>query len=307
MKICSFLPSATEILYAIGAGDQIVGRSDDSTYPPAVNRKPIAASSRVAQIAGQDSVKIHEAVAKLKRAGEHQFAVHLPVLQKLQPDLIITQNLCTVCAVSHPETLEAVYHLSKKPKVLSLQAGRLDEIVEEIRLVGRAAHRGPQADRLVKQLQGRIQKIRKRLDGISSRPRVWCCEWLEPLMAAGHWVPELVELAGGVSCLTGPGQKSRWLDWKEVRQENPEVIIVMPCSYSLPQIRKEKWRLTERPGWKDLKAVRNKRVFAVETGPFHQFGPRLVDGLEIFAHLFHPDRLPAGRLQKYFRAIVSSA
>ncbi len=127
-------------------------------------------------------------------------------------------------------------------------------------------------------------------------------------MAAGHWGPEMVELADGISCLTGPGEKSRWLNWKEVRREDPDLIIVMPCSYSLPQIRKEIWRLTERPGWKELKAVRTKRVFAIETGLVHQFGPRLVDGLEIFAHLFHPDQLPAaGRLQKYFRAFVTSA
>jgi iron complex transport system substrate-binding protein len=180
----------------------------------------------------------------------------------------------------------------------------LDGIFTDIRRLGSAIDREEPADRLIQQLQHRIEQVRNQVDHSSVSPRVWVCEWLEPPMAAGHWIPELVELAGGTDGLGPKGTDSRWLTWGQIRAYDPEVIVVMPCSYSIPQTLKEKWRLTRRPGWKRLSAVRRGQVLAVEGSFYHHAGPRLVDGLELFAHLFHPDRLPVGKFRRYFRRLI---
>ncbi|MBI3318728.1 MAG: cobalamin-binding protein [Candidatus Omnitrophica bacterium] len=304
MRICSFLPTGTEMLYALGAGRFVVGRSDDCDYPARVRNKPLVVASRVAKLAPQDSLKIHEAVLKLRREGAHQFTVNLPVLKRLKPDLVITQNLCAVCAAAHPEVSTALKQISPIPKTVSLQAKRLDEVFTEIRRLGEAVGRQKAALRLIHLLQERIARIRESVAKTLRQPRVWCCEWLEPLMAAGHWIPEMVELSGGSDGLNSPGAESVWLNWERIRSYDPEVIILMPCSYSLPQTLREAWRLIRRPGFKRLSAVRQKRVFAVETSLYHRSGPRLVEGLELFAHLFHPEFFPAGKLRRRFRPLI---
>ncbi len=293
MRICSLLPTGTEMVYALGLGRHLVGRSGDCDYPPEALLKPTVVVSRVAQLAPQDSLKIHEAVLKLRREGKHQFQLNIPALKKLKPDLVITQNLCTVCAASHTEVTAALREISPEPQTISLSATRLEGIFSEIMLLGKATKRKKAAGQLVGRLKEKISRIQKRVSRAEERPRVWCCEWLEPLMAAGHWVPELIELAGGQDPLVSKGADSRWLSWEQIKRMDPEVIIVMPCSYSIPQTLKEKQRLTRRTGWKELSAVRNKRVFAVETGLFHRAGPRLIEGLELFAHLLHPEQAPA--------------
>ena len=305
VRVCSFFPTATEILYALGAGRSLVGRSQHCHYPPAVKSKPIVVTSRVKKIAAQDSVAIHQAVQRLRRENAHQFSIDVKQLQRLKPELVITQELCSVCAASHSEVSAAIQHLWPAPKVISLQGRRLDGIFSDIRRLGGTIDREETADRLIRQLQGRIEQVRTQVDHSSSfRPRVWVCEWLEPPMAAGHWIPELVELAGGTDRLGRKGADSAWLTWDQIRSYDPEVILVMPCSYSIAQTLKERWRLTRRPGWKRLSAVKQSQVFAVEGGLYHHAGPRLVDGLELFAHLFHPDRIPAGKYHRYFRSLI---
>ncbi|MCM8812045.1 MAG: cobalamin-binding protein [Candidatus Omnitrophica bacterium] len=305
MRICSLLPSGTEILYGLGLGRSLVGRSDDCDYPAQVKRKPQVVTSRVARLAPQDSQKIHEAVLQLRRQRKHQFTLDIPALKKLKPDLVVTQNICAVCAASHPEVEAAMRELAPIPHMVSLSATKLRGVLEEIRLLGAATGRQTQAQKLIRQLEHRISRIQTKVQKTKTRPRVWCCEWLEPLMAAGHWLPELVALAGGQDRLGFPGDESRWLDWQEVRRYDPQVIIVMPCSYSIPQTVRERWRLTRRPGWKELSAVRNSRVFAVETSFFHRAGPRLVDGLELLAALIHPDLFSAAPLlKKRFRPLL---
>ncbi len=295
MRVCSFLPTATEMLYALGLGRSVVGRSQHCIYPPQVKAKPVVVSSRVKKIAAQDSVAIHNAVLKLRQENAHHFEIDLPLLKRLKPDVVVTQNLCTVCAAPHSEVSQAIHQLSHRPKVITLQAQRFDQIFTELRRLGEETNRTEAAHRLIRSLQGRLDRIREKLSGASSRPRVWCCEWLEPPMAAGHWVPEMVGIAGGQDGLGIPGRDSSWLKWDQVQAYDPEVIAVMPCSYSITQTLKEKRRLTLRPGWKDLTAVKQKRVFAVNGAFYHHAGPRLVDGVELFAHLIHPDLFPDSR------------
>ena len=290
MRIVSFLPTGTEMLYAIGLGRSVVGRSQHCSYPPEVRKKPVVVSSRVKKIAVQDSLAIHKAVAKLQKENAHQFEINLPLLRRLKPDLVITQNLCSVCAASHDEVGEALQQLSPKPKVVTLRAQRLTDVLEEIRRLGKITGRKTAGDRLVGNLRRRLEKVQSRVSKTAHRPRVWCCEWLEPLMAAGHWVPEMVEMAGGKDGLGHSGKNSRWLKWEQVRAYDPEVILAMPCSYTIPQTLKEKRRLTGRLGWKDLSAVKNGKVYAVAGEFFHHAGPRLVNGVELLAGLLHPLR-----------------
>ena len=291
MRICSFFSSATELLYALGAGDAVVGRSECCDYPPSVLRKPIIVRSRIAS-ERLSSRGIHEAVASLRRRGEHQYEIDVPLLKRLRPDLVITQELCNVCAASHPEVTEAIQQLPAKPHAVSISATRFDELFDSIAALGRATGRARQATTLSRTLRRAVDVIRRRVSQAKTRPRVWCAEWLEPLMAAGHWIPEMVVLAGGHDGLGRAGKNSEPFPWGDVRRYDPEVILVMPCSFSIARTLKERALLTTRPGWKDVSAVTARRVFAIQTSLFHRPGPRLVQGLKLMAALFHPELFP---------------
>ena len=305
MRICSLLPSATEILCALGAGRSVVGRSPHCTYPPQVKRKPIVVRSQVKRVAKQDSLAIHQAVLKLRRENRHQFQLDISRLKRLKPDLVVTQTLCNVCAASHSEVDLALEALPRRPKVVSIQAQQLSGVFSDITTLGRATGKQAAARALNQKLKGQIAAIQKKLHRLKHRPRVWCCEWLEPLMAAGHWVPELVQLAAGEDCLGTVGGNSDWLTWEKIRATDPEVILVMPCSYSITQSVRERWRLTRRPGWKKLSAVRSGQVYAINSSFSHHAGPRLMAGLKLFAHLIHPEiKLPgAASLRTHYRRL----
>lgn len=303
MKIASLLPTATEMLYALGLGRAVVGRSEHCAYPPRVKAKPIVVHSRVKKAAKQDSLAIHKAVQKMRDEGAHQFKVDGRALNRLKPDLVVTQNLCSVCAASHPEVEEALARVSPRPRIVTLQAQGFRQVLDEMLRLGDITGRRAAARRLVGGLERRLGRVRRLLADVSQRPRVWCCEWLEPPMAAGHWVPEMVELAGGADGLGRAGKNSVWLSWERVRRYDPEVILVMPCSYSIPQTLREKKRLTGRPGWEGLAAVRSGRVHAVDGAFFHHAGPRLMDGIELLAHLLHPERVPTGSRRGSFRSL----
>lgn len=288
---------------ALGLEKSIVGRSQHCLYPASIKTKPIVVKSRAKKIAKQDSEAIHQAVAALKKQGAHQFEIDVKALKRLKPDLVVTQEICAVCAASHSEVSQALRGLSPKPQVVSLNAQHFDELPGEIRKLGIATGREKKARQITTQLEERIARIKKQAAKADQRPKVWCCEWLEPLMAAGHWIPEMVEIAGGADGLGPKGKDSRWLTWEEVRRFNPDVVAVMPCSYSIPQIFKERGRLTSRPGWGTLPAVKSSKVFAVDGTLYHHAGPRLVDGLELFAHLFHPELFPAEKRFSFYRPL----
>lgn len=294
MRICSFFSSATEMLYALGVGRSVVGRSERCDYPPVALRKPIIVRSRIAS-RRLSSRQIDDAVQAMRRRGEHQYEIDVPLLKRLRPDLVITQELCNVCAASHPEVTEAVRQLPEAPKAVAISARRFEELFQSIEALGDAVGRARQAGVLSRRLRRQVDAIRRRVGRASTTPRVWCAEWLEPLMAAGHWIPEMVVLAGGRDGLAAGGEDSKRVTWESVRDYNPEVILVMPCSFSIARTRKEFSLLSARPGWQDVSAVKSGRVFAVETSLFHRPGPRLIQGLRLMASLFHPDRFPRPR------------
>jgi iron complex transport system substrate-binding protein len=291
MRICSLFSSATELLYALGAGRSVVGRSERCDYPVAVQRKPVVVRSRIAS-RQLSSRGIDEAVQAMRRRGAHQYAIDVALLKRLRPDVVVTQELCSVCAASHPEVLEAIQQLPRKPKVVSVTARCFDELFDSIEILGEAIGRSKQAKVLALRLRQEAQAIQDRIRRVQRQPSVWCAEWLDPLMAAGHWIPELVRMAGGRDGLGRAGEDSVRVPWEEVRQYDPEAILVMPCSFSIERTVKEFPLLTKLPGWSSLSAVQAGRVFAVEGALFHRPGPRLVQGLKLMAALFHPDVFP---------------
>jgi iron complex transport system substrate-binding protein len=212
------------------------------------------------------------------------------VLRDANPDLIVTQELCEVCAIDAAQVSDAVRVLSRRPKLVSLHPHTLSQMLEEIRLVGDLTDRREEAEQLVGKLTERIEAV-KRLVAGRPKPRVFCLEWLKPSMASGHWVPEQVELAGGHEVLGQAGQPSRYVTWDEIAAAQPEVLLLMPCGFSIERTRRELPVLEQEPVWRTLPAVRNRQVYLVN-GPafFNRSGPRLVDGIELLAGLLHPER-----------------
>lgn len=302
MRIASLLPTATELLYALGLGRCVTGRSEHCVYPPQALKKPVIVRSEIAPITKQDSLAIHNAVLKFQKENRHQFSIDTNLLKKSRPDWIITQNLCAVCAASHPEISEALTTLSPAPQLFTLQANTIPELLAEIGRMGVQFKKKKEAARLVREFQRAIRQLGRKTKKIPA-PRVWCCEWLEPLMAAGHWVPEMITMAGGKPLFAEAGQKSVWLDWKKVQKADPEVILIFPCSYSMQQTNAEISRLTRRAGWKKLSAVKNGRVYIVDGELFHHAGPRLITGTRLAARLIHPELSPARGLSNYYRKV----
>lgn len=291
MRICSFFSSATELLYALGAGRSVVGRSERCDYPVTVQRKPVVVRSRIAS----DQLSSHgidEAVQAMRRRGAHQYEIDGSLLKRLRPDVVVTQELCNVCAASHPEVLEAVQQLPTRPRVVSVTARRFDELFDAIDVLGQAIGRSKAASALRAQLRQEVQAIQHRIRRVRVKPRVWCAEWLDPLMAAGHWIPEMVARAGGLDGLGKIGEDSARITWETVLHYDPEVIVVMPCSFSIARTVKEFPLLARHSGWTSVSAVKTGRVFAVDGALFHRPGPRLVQGLELMAALFHPELFP---------------
>jgi len=282
-----------------------VGRSERCDFPRSAARKPIVVRSRIASDR-LSSRGIHEAVEALRRKGAHHYQIDVALLKRLHPDLVVTQELCNVCAASHPEVLEALRQLPESPRTVSVSAGRFNELFASIETLGQATGRERQARTLCERLRREADRVQRRVQAARSKPRVWCAEWLDPLMAAGHWVPELIAMAGGIDGLGRAGEDSARMAWEDVVRYDPEVIIVMPCSFSIARTLRERALLTRRPGWSSLSAVKAGRVFAVEGAFFHRPGPRLIQGLRLMAALFHPDRFSAPP-PTYARALLKHA
>ncbi len=222
--------------------------------------------------------------------GESLYRVDMEALSRVQPDLIITQDLCHVCAASPGDLSEALGRLAPQPQVLSLIPRTLTDVFGDIWRVGQATNRQVKADRLVAELEARVRRVEEAIAGVENHPRVLCLEWLDPPFVAGHWVPEMVERAGGRDVLGKAGEPSRRVDWPNVVASQPEVIFVMPCGYDRAETVAEFRTTRLPPGWADLPAVKAGRVFALEaTSYFSRPGPRLVAGLELLAKLLHPD------------------
>jgi iron complex transport system substrate-binding protein len=292
MRIASLLPSATEIVYALGLGEALVGRSPECDHPPEAAAVPLIGRS-VLDAARRESAEIDRIVRTNLHDGGSLYHLDEDRLREARPDLILTQGLCRVCAASVEEVAAAAATLVPSPKVLSLDPTTVDEVLDAIRFVGAATGREARARDVVAALRERMDRVRTAVADVDERPRVVCLEWLDPPFAAGHWVPEMVARAGGVEGLGRPGLPSRRVSWEDVVASAPEVVVLMPCGFDVARIEEEMERVIARPEWKDLPAVGRGEVYLVNASAyFNRPGPRIVDGIEILASLLHPDRFP---------------
>jgi iron complex transport system substrate-binding protein len=293
MRIVSLLPSATEILYALGVGDQVVGVTHECDFPPESASKPPLIKPRVDPTAAP--AEIDRQVSELVARGESIYAVDSELLASLAPDLIVTQDLCHVCAASPDDLATALSRLSRQPRVLTLSPHSLDDVWQDIIRAGEATNTRERAEALAAELKARVQavgSITAPSDGRSeARPRVACLEWLDPLYVGGHWVPEMVAIAGGDDVLGRTGHPSFKVPADEVAQANADIILVMLCGYDAKRNAQEFNAAKIPENWQNLPAIRNRRIFAVDANSyFSRPGPRLADGVELLAHLFHPLR-----------------
>jgi iron complex transport system substrate-binding protein len=297
MRICSLLPAATEILYALGLGDDVLGVSHECNYPPEAAAKPAVIRPRIAP--GLSPGEIDREVSERVGRGESLYAVDGERLAQLAPELIVTQDLCHVCAASPDDLPAALARLERPPQILSLSPKRLADVWADIRRVGEATGRAREAQELAGGLERRVEEIRAMLAGAPRRPRSLCLEWLDPPYLGGHWVPEMVACAGGADPLGRAGEPSSRRSWDELLAAKPEFVLVMPCGTSLDEAIHEYQSAKLPPGWQELPAVRAGRVYAMDANSYYSRpGPRLVAGIEILARLFHPELarwpLPAG-------------
>lgn len=293
MKIVALLPSATEIVYALGLGADLIGVTDECDYPPDAVTKPVVSKSALPQGRPLTSREIDDAVRRRMDAKEPLYVLDRELLRREQPDVILAQDLCRVCAVPSGEVTRALDELGlPEAKVLSLDPHTLDEVIGQIEAVGALLDREERARELTKGMRARVARVREvalRLPTI----RVFCLDWSEPPFVAGHWVPEMVEISGGVNLLNAKAEPSREVTWRQIRNENPEVIVFMPCGYYLEEAEEEAAALFDQPDFADTPAARNGNVFAVDaTSFFSRPGPRIVDGLEVLAWAVHPEAYP---------------
>ena len=292
LRIVSFLPSATEMACALGLSDQLAGVTHECDYPPEVVGKPVVVRNAL-PIETMSQSQVDLAVGQRMRDGLSLYEVDEKLLQELAPDLILTQNLCQVCAPSGNEVSQAVNLLPKKPQILWLTPRSLEEIFGNLRELGEATDRAKEAEELIAAGRARLEKTAALTRDLSQRPRVFCMEWLDPVYCSGHWVPEMVKLAGGLDALARAGEDSVRVPWDDVVRWAPEVLIVTPCGFSLEKVIEQAQQLSGYPGWSDLPAVREGRVYGVDANSyFARPGPRVVDGTELLAHLIHPELFP---------------
>ena len=288
MRICSLLPGATEIAYLLGLGDQVVGVTHECDYPSEAKQKSVVVRS-VIDSSQLSCPEIDRRVGELLQAGRGLYSIDEAAFLASGPDVILTQGLCDVCALDYDDVVKAAQRLPRMPAILSLNPHSLSDVLEDISRVGAATGRETAAEALVQDLRRRIDEV-----GIREpeyRPRVVCLEWFEPLYVAGHWVPELVTLAGGFDPLGRKGEPSFKIEWQSVLDAKPDVILLMPCGFDVRRAVKESTPLRNLNGWNDLPAVKTGNVYALNgSAYFSRPGPRLVNGLEILARIIRPEQ-----------------
>ena len=280
----------TEILFALGAGDLVVGVSHECDFPPAARRLPQLTCSALA--VGLGAVEVDAAVSAQLASGASLYRLDETRLAELAPDLLFTQELCPVCAVSREQVTEAVRPMARCPDVVSLDPHSLADVLDDIARVGALLGLDGAARRLRSDLERRLEAVARAVSG-RRRPRVAALEWLDPLFAGGHWVPEVIAAAGGEDCLAHPGDPSRRLAWSELAELDPDVVVAMPCGYDVAGTELQITAISGRAEWRALRAVREGRVIAVDAnGCFSRPGPRLIDGIESLAAALHPTATP---------------
>ncbi len=294
MKIISLLPAATEIVCALGLQDQLVGRSHECDFPESVKDLPVCSSAKF--ISGSDSLEIDRQVKEILTDALSIYTIDKELIRKLNPDVIITQAQCEVCAVSLKDVEAALENLlDKECRIISLEPNMLADVYNDIRSIAEIMGATTQASDLLEIAEERLEIIRHKLKFISEKPKVACIEWLAPLMIAGNWTPEMVELAGGDPILAVNGKHSPFVDFRDLLKEDPDLIVVMPCGFSIPRTLQEINLLLDLPGWPDLKAVKNNRIYIADGNQyFNRSGPRLTDSVEILAEIINPKQFVFG-------------
>ena len=285
MRIVSLVPSATETLFALGLGDEVTAVTHECDHPPQARELPKVTRDVIGP--GRSAAEIDRAVRELSEQGRSIYELDEWALARLQPDLIVTQALCSVCAVSYDDVRAVAERLESRPRVISLDPRTLGEVLGDVRTLAQATDARDAGVALVQDAAQRIDRVR--LAVRAAEPvRVAALEWLDPVFSAGHWTPQLVEHAGGHDVLGFPGEHSERRTWEEVAAAAPEVVVVMPCGYDAERAAEEAYEHAD-----ELAALEARRVVAVDAAAyFSRPGPRLVEGLELLAHVLHPDRLP---------------
>jgi iron complex transport system substrate-binding protein len=301
MRLVSLIASATEMIAAIGCLDQLVGRSHECDYPPEVQALPVVSTVQID--IDTDSAQID---AQIKRLAQSKlapqetalkalsiYAINIDQLEALKPDVIFTQTQCEVCAVSERDVVQALQHLTGlRPRIVSLAPHRLSDVWEDVLRVGRAVERYEQAQALVMGYQQRLERLRSATAQLGVKPRVTVLEWLDPLMAAGNWTPELVAYAGGENVFGEVGLHSPWLSWEELQAADPDVLVLSPCGFTLERTMVDVALLQQHPAWQSLRAVQNGRVYAIDGNQYlNRSGPRLVESAELLGHVLWGKRL----------------
>ena len=285
LKIISLVPNGTEILFALGAGEQVVGVSHECDYPAEARTRPILTGSALTP--GMSAAEVDAAVSAQVGSGLSLYTLDEARIADLAPDVIVTQQLCPVCAVSTEQVDGAVRPLPRCPELVSLDPQTIGQVFADIRRVGEVTGRAAEAGALLASLEERLERVRAAVSG-KPRPRVLALEWLDPPFAGGHWVPEMIEAAGGIDVIAQPGGHSERLTWERVGAADPDVIVVMPCGFDEAGAGEQIRTVEDLPEWRALRAVREGRVFPVDAnGCFSRPGPRLVDGIERLARIFH--------------------
>lgn len=296
-RIISLIASATEIISVLGFEEALVGRSHECDYPPSVERLPACSEPRI-DVDGT-SREIDDRVKMAMAEGPSIYHVHAKLLQELRPDIIVTQDHCEVCAVSLGDVEQTICDLFETdPRIVALSPNNLLDVWNDIHQVADALDVPERGEELVGFLCSRLDVIAEKIRDIPARPTIACIEWIDPLMTAGNWVPELVVTAGGVNLFGEAGQYSPHLEWDQLTTADPDVIVVMPCGFDIPRTRQEMQAIIGQPQWKQLNAVRSHQVYLADGNQyFNRPGPRLVESAEILAEIIHPDRFDFGHAE----------
>jgi len=288
--ICSLLPSATEIVFALGLGDRLAAVTHECDFPPEAARLPVITRSTIDDRETRRSHDIHTHISTALHGGSSIYQLDQDLLQRLTPELILTQELCDVCAVSYETVRQAVRRLPGRATILSLEPTTFQGILDTIRQVGEATSTTARAASLARELEEQADTIEVRARTASGRPRVFAMEWLDPPFTAGHWVPELVRRAGGRDELAREGYPSTQIPWRRIADYDPEIIVLMPCGFTLGRTLEEFAHIARPEEWNGLRAVQSGCVYAVHgSAYFNRPGPRIVTGLQILAEIIHPE------------------
>lgn len=301
-RLISFLPAATEMAFALGLGERLMGVSHECDFPVEVKAKPVVVKAAL-PLERMTLREIDATVAQRIGSGQSLYEVDERLLAELAPTHILTQELCHVCAPSGNEITRALAALPVKPEILWFTPHSIEEIFGNLHELGAATGRLTKAEEIIADARARLKKVKERAGNAPCRPRVFCLEWIDPYYCCGHWVPEMVEMAGGEDALGRNGKDSVRVSWQDIAAWSPEVLIVSPCGFGTEKTVAQAKQLLQQPGWSDLPAVRDGRIFAVNANAyFARPGPRVVDGAELLAHLIHPEIFdwdgPADAFQK---------